>query len=263
MKDERLFSLRNPWFTTSVGATLALAALAALIGLVWLPYAQPNEQWKGIWDAICSAAGVPRVAAISEPVKSDFPTSNVVLISQMPTGPDSLSIGRGATLGLQCAICHGSHRQSQIDTPNLEGQPVASIYKELADFKAGARTNAVMGPFALKMSEQDMIDLAAYYADLPRQPGLHPDAGAAAPRTVVSGAAMRNIPPCSSCHAISYGKVGSPWLEGQSAVYIKLQLQAFASGARRNDITAQMRNIARQMTTTEIDDSARYFAGQP
>ena len=81
--------------------------------------------------------------------------------------------------------------------------------------------------------------------------------------SIVEEAAMRNIPPCSSCHSIVGGKVGSPWLQGQSAIYIKAQLQAFASGARRNDISAQMRNIARQMTASEIDDAARYYAGQP
>ena len=59
---------------------------------------------------------------------------------------------------------------------------------------------------------------------------------------------MRNIAPCGSCHGDIDNKAGSPWLGGQSAVYIKAQLQAFASGARRNDISQQMRNIARQMT---------------
>ncbi len=47
---------------------------------------------------------------------------------------------------------------------------------------------------------------------------------------------MRNIPPCGSCHGDIDVKAGSPWLGGQSAVYIKAQLQAFATGARRNDI---------------------------
>ena len=58
-------------------------------------------------------------------------------------------------------------------------------------------------------------------------------------------------------------KAGSPWLGGQSAVYIKAQLQAFASGARRNDISQQMRNIARQMTVEEINQVARYYEAQP
>jgi cytochrome c553 len=44
---------------------------------------------------------------------------------------------------------------------------------------------------------------------------------------------------------------------------MKAQLQAFASGHRRNDINEQMRNIARAMTPQEIDDAAAYYASQP
>jgi cytochrome c553 len=164
---------------------------------------------------------------------------------------------------MQCAICHGSNRQGQVDTPNLEGQPAAAIYKQLRDFKVAARANAVMSPFAVKLSEQDMLDLAAYYSYLPRQPGTHPGPAVDIPYIVVHGAPMRNVPTCSSCHGLNSIKLGTPWLDGQSSVYIKAQLQAFASGARRNDISEQMRNTARQMTSDEINEAARYYAAQP
>ena len=55
----------------------------------------------------------------------------------------------------------------------------------------------------------------------------------------------------------------APRLDGQSAAYIKAQLQAFASGARHNDISEQMRNIARQMTPQEVEAAARYYEAQP
>ena len=80
---------------------------------------------------------------------------------------------------------------------------------------------------------------------------------------MTTGAPMRNIAPCGSCHGDIDNKAGSPWLGGQSAVYIKAQLHAFASGTRRNDISQQMRNVARQMTTEEIDRVARYYEAQP
>ena len=108
-----------------------------------------------------------------------------------------------------------------------------------------------------------MRDLAAYYAYLPRVPSPHVDARLAAPLIVTIGAPMRNIAPCGSCHGDIDTKAGSPWLGGQSAVYIKAQLQAFASGARRNDISQQMRNIARNMTADEIEQAARYYEAQP
>ena len=263
MSAERLFTFRNPWFAAGVGITGAMVVLSLIAGFVLLPYATTGSQFASLWDAICSAAGVPRMTVTSEAVKQDFATSNVIMNSQMFGAPDTRSVGRGATLAMQCAICHGSNRQGQVDTPNLEGQPAAAIYKELRDFKAGSRTNAVMSPFAVKLSEQDMLDLASYYSYLPRQPGSHPDSAVDAPKIVARGAPMRNIPTCSSCHGTTNAKLGTPWLDGQSAVYIKAQLQAFASGTRRNDISEQMRNIARQMTSDEINDAARYYASRP
>ena len=137
------------------------------------------------------------------------------------------------------------------------------IYKELLDFRSGARTNAVMSPFARNLSDQDITDIAAYYAYLPRLPAYHPVAQLPVPHVVIYGAPMRGIAPCGACHGSLDNKAGSPWLEGQSEAYLKAQLQAFASGQRTNDISEQMRNIARALTPEEIDQAAAYYASQP
>ena len=263
MSDQKLFSLRNPWFSTSVGVTVVIAVLATLAGLIWLPLAQPDLKLSGIWDAICSAAGVPRASSQAGSVQADFKTSDVVMTSEMLTRPSQVSIGRGATLAQRCAICHGPQGVSDANSPNLAGQFAAVTYKELVDFKTGARVNVVMSPFVANLSNQDMLDVAAYYAYLPRVPSHKLDPAMAAPAIVTIGAPMRNIAPCGSCHGDIDNKAGSPWLGGQSAVYIKAQLQAFAAGTRRNDISQQMRNIARQMTAEEIDQVARYYEAQP
>lgn len=263
MNEQPLFSLRNPWFSASVGVTVAIAVLAAFAGLIWLPLAQPELKLSGIWDAICSAAGVPRVSKQANSIQPDFKTSSVVMTSEMLTRRDQVSIGRGATLAQRCAICHGPQGVSDANSPNLAGQFAAVTYKELADFKTGARVNVVMSPFAANLSNQDMLDIAAYYAYLPRVPSNKLDAALVAPAIVTIGAPMRNIAPCGSCHGDIDNKAGSPWLGGQSAVYIKAQLQAFAAGTRRNDISQQMRNIARHMTAEEIDQAARYYEAQP
>jgi cytochrome c553 len=263
MSDQKLYSFRNPWFSASVGVVVMLAVLSALAGLVWLPLAQPNLRLSGIWDAICSAAGVPRVTTAGDSLQPDFKTSNVVMTSEMLTRKDAVSIGRGATLAQRCAICHGPQGVSDANSPNLAGQFAAVTWKELNDFKTGARVNVIMSPFAANLSNQDMLDIAAYYAYLPRVPSNKLDPAMAAPAIVTTGAPMRNIAPCGSCHGDIDNKAGSPWLGGQSAVYIKAQLQAFAAGTRRNDISQQMRNIARQMTAEEIDQVARYYEAQP
>ncbi|KWV51421.1 cytochrome C [Bradyrhizobium macuxiense] len=263
MSDRPLFSPRNPWFSISVGVTAGIAVLSAIVGLVWLPLVQPNVKFSGLWDAICSAAGVPRAAVRDASLKPEFKTSGVVMTPQMLAGADQVSIGRGATLAQRCAICHGPQGVSDANSPNLAGQFAAVTYKELNDFKSGARASVVMVPFAAAMSDRDMKDVAAYYAYLPRVPSNNLDVGRPAPAIVVTGAPMRNIPPCGSCHGDIDNKAGSPWLGGQSAVYIKAQLEAFASGTRRNDISEQMRNIARQMTAEEIDQAAHFYEAQP
>jgi cytochrome c553 len=248
------------WNRRAVVVTGGLFLIAALFGLVILPYAQPGSNLAGIWDAICSAAGIARNAPAGETVAPQFQTSAVAMASNLLEKPSPESIGRGATLAHQCAICHGPTGISRADSPNLGGQYADVIYKQLLDFRSGARVNVVMTPFALALSDQDMIDVAAYYRFLPRLPGYHPDV--AAPRIVSDGAPMRNIAPCGACHGALDHKPGSPWLEGQPAAYIKAQLAAFATNARHNDISQQMRNIARQMTPDEIEAVAQYYGSQ-
>lgn len=263
MNGEALFSLRNRWFVISAGLTVALVILLALGGFVLLPYAQSDLKFAGIWDAICSAAGVPKERSSEAPITPDYKTSAVVLTSATLAHPSPDSIGRGATLALQCAICHGPSGVSQAQSPNLAGQYANVVYKELQDFKSGARVNAVMTPFAVKLNDRDMVDVASYYAYLPRLPGYHPDAGAPLPKIVINGAPLRGIAPCGSCHGGIDNKPGSPWLEGEPAAYIKAQLENFAKGVRTNDISQQMRNVARAMTPEEIDEAANYYASQP
>ena len=263
MSPETPLSPRDPWVVRSVGAVAAIFAVSAILGFMVFPLIQPRGQASDLWDAICSAAGVVRAPSSEKPIEPGFKVSSAVMTSDMLRGADTGSIGRGATLAHQCAICHGPTGVSRADSPNLAGQYPAVIYKELKDFQSGARVNAIMSPFALHLSDRDMVDLASYYAYLPRLPAYHPVAAVPLPRIVIDGAPLRNIAPCGACHGALDNKVGSPWLEGQSAVYIKSQLEAFASGERRNDISEQMRNVARRMTPEEIAEAAQYYASQP
>jgi len=264
MSEEKLFSLRNRWFTGAVGLTVAIAAVAALFGFVLLPSLQTGATFADTWDKICTAAGLVRPTTLVSPViKPDFQTSEVIVTPQMMGPTDTVSIGRGATLALRCTMCHGARGLSEADSPNLAGQYETAVYKQLQDFKTGARTSAVMSPRVTDLSDQDMRDLAAYFAYLPRLPGYHPTGDVPAPRIVISGAPLRNIPPCAACHGAIEYKTGAAWLEGESPVYLKAQLEAFATGTRRNDISQQMRNIARNMTPAEIAAAAEYYSRQP
>jgi cytochrome c553 len=262
MSDQRIVSLRNPWFSTSVGIVVLLAVVAAFVGFIWLPTLQGYVGLYGLWNTICSVAGLVRPAASESVVTPTYPITEVAITSQTLRGTNADAIGRGATLALRCTMCHGARGLSQADTPNLAGQYSVAIYKELQDFKSGARTSAVMAPLVANLSDEDMRDLAAYYAYLPRLPAYHPT-GTTVPQIVISGAPMRNIAPCGACHGELTNKAGSPWLEGEPEAYLKGQLTAFASGARHNDISEQMRNVVRQMTPAEIDAAVHYYASQP
>jgi cytochrome c553 len=263
MTRDRIAPLSNPWFTASVGITAAIAIVGAIAGFAWLPLQQQGERFRGVWDAICSAAGLVR----NEPsggqiVRADYPTTRVEIIPQMLEGASAQSIGRGATLALRCTMCHGARGLSQADSPNLAGQYPVAIYKQLVDFRTGARASAVMAPLVANLSDADMRDLAAYYAYLPRPSDQAPNTDVP-PRIVASGAPMRGIAPCGACHGELDSKAGAAWLEGQPAVYLRTQLEAFSSGARRNDIGEQMRNVARRMTAAEIGAASAFYADRP
>ena len=263
MTEEKLANFKNRWTMTSIGAATTVFLVSAGLGFVFLPRLDAKEQVVGLWDSICRAAGVPVRTAVSEVVKPELRTSLVKIASAVSNMRDDVAIGRGATLAQQCAICHGPTGISRADSPNLAGQYASVVYKQLKDFHDGVRVNAVMTPFAVRLSERDMQDLAAYYGYLPRLPGFHPSDGTPPPRIVASGAPMRGIAPCGSCHGTIENKLGSPWLEGQSELYIKEQLLAFVSGARSNDISGQMRNVARAMTAEEIAEAAKYYSSKP
>lgn len=167
-----------------------------------------------MWNAICSAAGVPRVWHSGDTtVQPTSRLSAVEVTPQLLAHASANSIGRGATLALRCTMCHGERGMSQANSPNLAGQYASVIYKQLVDFQTGARTNAVMSPMAVNLSDQDMRDLAAYYASLPRPPAQRKVSDSLAPGIVSHGAPMRNVAPCAACHGGIDNKAGSPWID--------------------------------------------------
>jgi len=260
VKGDRTGSLGRPWFAASFGITAAIEVIAALIGFVGLPLAQSGERFDGVWAAICSAVGLVQNAPSEAPiVRAGYRTTAVEIVPQMLQEPSPEAIGRGATLALRCTMCHGAQGLSQADSPNLAGQSPIAIYKQLVDFKTGARPSAVMAPLMAALDDTDMRELAVYYAYLPRT-GERGSSDVSPPRIVANGAPMLGIAPCGACHGDLDSKAGAGWLGGQPAVYLRAQLLAFASGARHNDISEQMRNIARRMTREEIDAASLYYA---
>jgi len=262
MSDESRKSTSMRWFATSIVITLLIAALSVVTGFVWLPVAERDSPFRSVWDAFCSSVGLVRKSPVSVVSNPNYKTSTVVVSAGMLPAATAESIGRGGTLALRCTMCHGPRGVSDAMTPNLAGQYAPAIYKQLRDFKSGARTNPIMNPRVDNLSDEDMRDIADFYAYLPRQRPYH-SGTQPTPPIVMHGAPMRNIPPCAVCHGTIGYKVGTEWLEGESPVYLRAQLMAFASGERHNDISEQMRNVARGMSPTEMEQAAAYYAGKP
>jgi cytochrome c553 len=73
----------------------------------------------------------------------------------------------GKAKAVTCAACHGAKGISAIPLyPNLAGQKEAYIAQQLRNFKSGERNNAIMKGMVMALSETDMDNLAAYYANM-------------------------------------------------------------------------------------------------
>lgn len=260
MRENGYFARSNRWTWVSVVALVVLTFSSILVGFGLLPSAQADFRTQGLWDSICRAAGVPSRWLDSNDQKAAVISTNVVLVPEMAKQASSASVGRGATLALNCTMCHGALGMSRSDAPNLAGQYPEVIQKQLLDYKTTNRVNPIMVTLAKGLTDENIADLAAYYASLPKARTAPTTYDESLPALVRVGDPMRNIAPCISCHGGVDQKLGAPWLEGMPKQYLVQQLQAFKLGHRRNDGQQQMRNVARPMTSEEIDVVATFYA---
>ncbi len=71
----------------------------------------------------------------------------------------------GKSKAASCGACHGPDGNSTNPLwPKLAGQHAPYLVKQLKAYKSGERKDPLMSPMAAGLSEQDMMDLAAYYA---------------------------------------------------------------------------------------------------
>jgi cytochrome c553 len=242
----------------ALGALATLLVLALAVGFLWLPQVKPDFVQGSLWDTICRVAGVPSTWAPA--LSRDDPAASRVAPVPQASAMAGGDVGHGGTLALRCTMCHGARGVSASDVPNLAGQYPEVVYKGLLDYKNGQRRHVLMQALAASLEDQDIRDLAAFYAQLPRPSPA--EAHVEAPPLVSVGDPLRNIAPCASCHGGIDRKAGSPWLEGMPHAYLAEQLRQFASGARRNDTHGVMRNVARQMKQDEIEAVASYYASR-
>ena len=180
---------------------------------------------------------------------------------------------QGKTKSVPCAACHGADGNSAIAmNPKIAGQHTDYLVKQLTEFKlasqtggAEGRNNAVMNGMAAVLSEQDILDLAAYFSSQESTPGeAQEDTIVLGKKLYIGGDLDRGITACIACHGPRGNGTslsGFPDISGQHAEYIATQLKAFKSGDRANSLNGMMADIAKKMTDEEINVISSYVSG--
>jgi cbb3-type cytochrome c oxidase subunit III len=170
-----------------------------------------------------------------------------------------------------CVACHGADGNSAAAAnPHLAGQHQEYIYKQLKNFKAAdgkpaARNNAIMGGMVAALSDDDMKNLAAWFASQKAKPAGAKDQGkiALGQKLWRQGDFKKGVPACAGCHGPAGAGMPAqyPKLAGQFPEYTEAQLKAFRVDERNNDPESMMRTIAAKMSDVEIKAVAEYAAG--
>jgi cytochrome c553 len=192
-----------------------------------------------------------------------------------PRGPPNANRGAGIGASVSentCFACHGSDGNGGNGVfPKLAGLSATYIRKSLRAFKTGERPSGFMQPFAARLSDDAIENLANYFARLER----HSDE-----RHAVSdekqvkrgsmitqlGQSTRSSPACQACHIGDDAKRASsvPNLAGQPARYLSAQLKLFRSGTRSGTNGAEiMARMARDLSDADIEDVSAYFSALP
>ena len=171
-----------------------------------------------------------------------------------------------------CAACHGPDGNSAVPSfPKLAGQGEKYLYKQLKDIRDGARPIPTMAGQLDGKSNQELADIASYFASQTMSGGHTDPALLALGESVYrSGIPERKVAACAACHSptgAGNAPAGFPALAGQQAEYIAAQLIAYRKGyedetGRINDgDTRIMRITAFGLSDREIQAVSSYAAG--
>jgi cytochrome c553 len=165
-----------------------------------------------------------------------------------------------------CAGCHGPDGNGGADPtwPKLAGQVSEYLVTQMQRFKSGARDNAIMKGMVSGLSDQDMKDVAAFYAAQPLKLGAAKDERLAlrGQRIYRGGILESNVPACMSCHGPSGHGIPPhyPRVHSQNAAYAEKQLLDFRAG-RRTSMDPAMPQIAARLSETDIRAVSEYLSG--
>lgn len=264
-------ALDRPWRVWASVIVAVAVAVGALLGFVVIPAGQKENAHLSMQSAMRRAAGLEAGSpAVRQPVSraQSLPVSQVSWDPRIMRILTSADPRRGAALSAQvCAACHGDKGLSpSFDIPSLAGQSSFAIYKQLADYRTGARSHPQMTGVARRLQVADLASIARHYAVASREYaaiGRRDLIGdKEIERLAKEGDSRRRLPACLSCHVNGAGgPIETPVITGQQQDYLLKQLEDYASGARKNDVYGRMRDISAKLTPAERAALARYFQG--
>jgi cytochrome c553 len=161
---------------------------------------------------------------------------------------------RGKAISYTCLGCHGvdGYRNAypNYSVPKLVGQHPEYLIAALQEYKGDQRSHVTMHSQASELSDQDMVDIATYFAGNVLQPGPAPANAPPAPAAVAV---------CAACHgATGISAVPNyPNLAGQHADYLKREIAEYKDGGRKNAIMSAM---AATIKDTDVEALADYFS---
>jgi|TARA_B110000196_G_scaffold74143_1_gene63639 cytochrome c553 len=166
-----------------------------------------------------------------------------------------------------CAACHGQDGNSMVGLwPSLAGQNVNYLVRQLQHIKSGKRSITEMIGSLDNFAQEDLEDIAAFYASQNNAIGqAAPDKVELGRKLYYSGSLEKGVPACTACHSPK-GKgnspAGYPLLSGQQSDYIAKALKNYRTGERNNDESSQMMMaIAYKLDDVEIDALSSFING--
>jgi cytochrome c553 len=185
--------------------------------------------------------------------------------TKLRVGPGDPVAGKDkATL---CFGCHGEDGNSTSpEFPKLAGQYGSYIAKQIRNFQATTRTHQVMGAMAAAVSDEDLADIAAYFASQPIMKGDHPSDNKIGKNLFENDDLPRMLVRCSNCHGATGkgqnpGNPMYPVIGGQHKEYLLAQLLNFRKGARNNSPGGVMNTIVHRLSDAELEALADYVSG--
>lgn len=176
------------------------------------------------------------------------------------------SIDAGKEKAAVCAGCHGADGNAiNPQLPKLAGQHASYIVRQLKLFEAGKRRGPIMASVVGLLAEQDMKDLAAYYATQEIKPREVANTELAQSGATIyhNGKPEANVAACSACHGpsgLGNEPAGFPRISGQHTAYIEKELKSFRGGTRGDyPQAAIMHGIARGLSDHDIKAVAAYI----